>query len=143
MTPADLILTRLQGVREVGPQRWAARCPAHEDRSPSLSIRATDDGKLLLHCFTGCAPDEILTALGLTWRDLYPTDRWREAEARTLAHGHKRLQKMLSEISQADYARHVLTIAAADKREGKSHDLWDRATIALAVNIMEEERAHG
>jgi len=38
-------------------------CPSHEDRSPSLSWRLSDDGRALLHCFAGCAFDEILAAL--------------------------------------------------------------------------------
>jgi DNA primase len=48
------LLDRLEGVRACGPGRWVARCPAHEDRSPSLSIRKKDDGTTLLHCFSGC-----------------------------------------------------------------------------------------
>ena len=34
-------------------------CPAHDDRTPSLSIRQGDRG-LLVHCFAGCAPSSIL-----------------------------------------------------------------------------------
>lgn len=37
-------------------------CPAHEDRTPSLSIRA-GRRRLLLHCFAGCAATDILRAL--------------------------------------------------------------------------------
>ena len=31
-----------------------ARCPAHDDRKPSLSIRDADDGKVLVRCHAGC-----------------------------------------------------------------------------------------
>jgi DNA primase len=31
-----------------------ARCPAHDDRTPSLSIRDADDGKVLVRCHAGC-----------------------------------------------------------------------------------------
>ena len=34
-------------------------CPAHDDRTPSLSVRQGDRG-LLVHCFAGCAPSRIL-----------------------------------------------------------------------------------
>ena len=36
-----------------------AHCPAHEDRSRSLSYRWTEGGRLLLHCFAGCTWEEI------------------------------------------------------------------------------------
>ena len=45
--------------------------PAHEDRSPSLSIAEGRDGRVLLHCFSGCRPEAILQALGLGWSDLF------------------------------------------------------------------------
>lgn len=41
-------------------------CPAHEDKNPSLSITETKDGKLLLHCFSGCTFEEIIAAAGLS-----------------------------------------------------------------------------
>jgi hypothetical protein len=69
---AEVLLDRLQGVRESGPGRWMARCPAHEDRSPSLSIRETSDGTVLIHCFGLCSPADILAAVGLELKDLFP-----------------------------------------------------------------------
>ena len=84
MTPETFLL-RLEGVRALRPGRWVAQCPAHADKSPSLSVTVKDDGSPLFHCFSGCAPDDILAAIGLTWKDLYP-DRWQEAKARALAH---------------------------------------------------------
>tara|TARA_B110000008_G_scaffold36796_1_gene33321 strand:+ start:762 stop:1601 length:840 start_codon:yes stop_codon:yes gene_type:complete len=41
------------------------RCPAHEDKNPSLSINYGADGKLLLHCFAGCSFEEIINAAGI------------------------------------------------------------------------------
>lgn len=38
------------------------RCPAHSDREPSLSLRQGDHG-ILVHCFAGCAPDDVLREL--------------------------------------------------------------------------------
>lgn len=62
-------LGRFQGVRRNSPG-WMALCPAHEDRTPSLSIRE-DGGKALLHCHAGCRTEDILTAVGLTMADLF------------------------------------------------------------------------
>jgi hypothetical protein len=66
------LLDRLQRVRQTGPDRWLASCPAHEDRSPSLSVRELDDGRVLVHDFGGCGLDDVLAALGFALADLYP-----------------------------------------------------------------------
>jgi putative DNA primase/helicase len=41
---------------------WMAPCPAHEDTTPSLSIREVD-GKVLLHCHGGCSQAAVIDAL--------------------------------------------------------------------------------
>jgi hypothetical protein len=66
------VLSRLQSVRRTGEGRWAARCPAHGDKGPSLSVRAGDDGRVLLHDFGGCSFPEIVEALGLRPEQLFP-----------------------------------------------------------------------
>ncbi|MCL1826002.1 MAG: DNA primase [Betaproteobacteria bacterium] len=66
------LLSRLDGVKETQSGCWVARCPAHEDRRPSLSIRETDDGRLLVHCFAGCETPDVLAAIGLSLPDLFP-----------------------------------------------------------------------
>lgn len=66
------ILARLESVKKRGQNNWLARCPAHEDKSPSLAIKQTKDGVMLLHCFAGCATDSVLSAIGLVPADLFP-----------------------------------------------------------------------
>ncbi len=68
----DVLLTRLDAVRQVGPGRWLARCPAHDDRHASLSLRELDDGRVLVHDFAGCSVEDVLAAAGLTFDALYP-----------------------------------------------------------------------
>ena len=49
------------------------RCPAHEDRNPSLSIRPAGlDGWLKVHCFRGCRREDVLQSVGLTLSALGP-----------------------------------------------------------------------
>ena len=67
MTAADLA-QRLNARRSGAG--WTARCPAHDDRSPSLSIRAGRDGRVLLRCWAGCDTAAVLAAAGLSWRDV-------------------------------------------------------------------------
>jgi hypothetical protein len=69
---AQKLLDRLESVKQTGPDRWLARCPAHQDRSPSLSIRELGDGRVLVYCFAGCEASDVLTAVGLDLGDLFP-----------------------------------------------------------------------
>ena len=61
MTEAERIVRALGG-------RWTGRsgicrCPAHDDRSPSLSVTEGHEGRLLLRCFTGCSFEDVVAAL--------------------------------------------------------------------------------
>ena len=69
---AAAILDRLERVKQTAPGRWLARCPAHEDRSPSLSIRELEDGRVLLHDFGGCDTQAVLDAIGVDMEALFP-----------------------------------------------------------------------
>lgn len=71
MDAIETLLTRLDAVRKAG-KGWIARCPAHEDGSPSLSVAGGDDGRVLLRCFGGCTAAEIVAAVGLELADLFP-----------------------------------------------------------------------
>lgn len=69
---ADKLLSQLHKVKRTGRESWVACCPAHSDKTPSMTITEKDDGRVLLHCFAGCSVDSILGAVGLTFDDLYP-----------------------------------------------------------------------
>ena len=61
--------TRSQVIAEaLGGQKagnaWMARCPAHDDRVPSLAITDTSDGTVLVHCHAGCDQRDVIAALG-------------------------------------------------------------------------------
>lgn len=69
--PINVLLQRLEAVKAVGRSRWVARCPAHADKTPSLSVREASDGRVLIHDFAGCSAVEVLSALGLSLADLF------------------------------------------------------------------------
>jgi hypothetical protein len=71
MSGAELA-ERVQARRSGGG--WVARCPAHHDRYPSLSI-AERDGKILLCCHAGCTAEAICDALGIRVSDLFGEPR--------------------------------------------------------------------
>jgi hypothetical protein len=70
--PVTKLLDRLDGLQERGPGQWLAKCPAHDDRNPSLSIRETSDRTMLLKCWSGCTAAEVVAAIGLELHDLFP-----------------------------------------------------------------------
>jgi len=73
-TPLERVVSRLDRVMRSGAG-YAARCPAHDDRDPSLSVREGEDGRVLLHCFGGCSPEAVVSALDLKMADLFPEQR--------------------------------------------------------------------
>ncbi len=58
----------------VHPSRggFTAQCPAHQDRSPSLSVSRGNDNRLLVHCHAGCHVEDVLSAVGWRLADLFP-----------------------------------------------------------------------
>jgi hypothetical protein len=61
MATAEFIARALGGLKAGGS--WTARCPAHNDRTPSLDIRDVNDGKVLVRCHAGCDQELVIAAL--------------------------------------------------------------------------------
>lgn len=70
------LLERLTRVTQCAADRWRAVCPAHDSRhrTQSLAIRELPDGTLLIRCHAGCNVGDIVAAIGLELRDLFPHD---------------------------------------------------------------------
>ena len=71
MRPIDKLLSRLDRVTERSDGQYLACCPAHEDKSPSLSIKEVDGGRVLVYCFAGCSAAEVCASVSLELRDLF------------------------------------------------------------------------
>ena len=56
------MIAKALGGRRAG-RGWVARCPAHDDRQPSLSIDYGDDGSMLVHCHAGCDQARVISVL--------------------------------------------------------------------------------
>ncbi|MBM3567329.1 MAG: virulence-associated protein E [Alphaproteobacteria bacterium] len=78
---AEAIANALGGRKAGGG--WTARCPAHDDRMPSLSLTDTRDGKVLVRCHAGCEQERVIAAL--RGRGL-----WSESRARSSAWTQRR-----------------------------------------------------
>jgi DNA primase len=85
-----------------------ACCPAHDDKSPSLLITESPDGKKGIHCFAGCGGADVMVAIGLSLEDLYPEPisrdyskglpDWKKNELKKELSGHR----LLVEIAKTD-----------------------------------------
>lgn len=67
-------LSLLDGVKKTGDQ-WIAKCPSHDDHTPSLSVAKDENtGKILVNCHAGCSHKEILRALRIDETELFEQD---------------------------------------------------------------------
>jgi hypothetical protein len=134
-----VITDRLEGVRRAG-NGYAARCPAHKDRSASLSLAEGNNGTVLLHCFAGCEPASVLAAIGLTLADLFPERlKPQSAEERREFARAAREAQWAAALPVLDFESRVV-LAAVEKQSTHGLDDTDRARLELAVQRIEDAR---
>lgn len=130
----DGILSRLKKVRGRAGS-WIACCPAHDDRNPSMTIRETPDGVVLMRCHTGCSIEEIAGALGVDMSDLFPPkpEPWKPAakplKARFLA----------SDLLKAiHFETTIVALAAHEMAQGRALDAESMKRLHLAQERITE-----
>ena len=140
MSAAAKLLERLERVKQTAPGRWLARCPAHEDKSPSLSVRELEDGRTLVNCFAGCGAIDVLEALGVDWSALFPEPVPGHKHA---AHVSRIPPRDLLQIISEETS--VVAIIAADMlaRKRMSETDWHRLAKASARIGVARDHAHG
>ena len=106
---------------------WSARCPAHEDRRPSLSVSEGENGTVLVHCHAGCEFEQICDAVGLRGADLM-TDAPSTVSTSTQpreTEGKRQLRRQAnSKPSVTTYDTANAAIEALERKHGKRSDLW-------------------
>ena len=127
MSAHDL-LNRLEGVRQRTGESWSAKCPSHDDKTPSLSIRETAEGLVLLQCWAGCEVTEIVAAVGLELSCLFPE---KSKGGRSLR--RRRLITAGQALEVLAFESLFLGIVAKDIAEGKPLDQQTRERVALAA----------
>lgn len=130
----EALLSRLVGVRQTGPGRWLARCPAHQDRRPSLSVRETADGRILIHDFGGCSVPEILVATGLDWAALFPERHDPDPTQRRPAPPRIPASDALKAIA---FEAILVLVAARTMAAGEALNNRDRERLRIAVGRIE------
>lgn len=135
----NTLLARLDGVRGRNGS-WSAKCPAHADRSPSLSVKELADGRILMHCFGGCDTGAVLGALGLTVSDLFPEPLAHHLPAR------RGDFTAMDALRALQFESSVVVLCAADVAEGKALSETDTARACAAIGRITEALefvAHG
>ncbi len=154
----DHVLSHLQGVRRSGAG-YVAKCPHHDDRQASLSIKEAADGKVLLHCFAGCGNADVVVSAGLAFVDLFPPGHRERLKARVwkgaitmnpqgrpalVSFGDDQVAALLGEVARLSYVRGTLdTRVTAALRVVSEACGVDHVGLALAVDaaIATEEPA--
>lgn len=137
----NLLIARLNGARR-HKNGWVARCPAHEDRSPSLTVTVAGDGKILLHCFAECPALHVVQAIGLTLADLFPERLSPTTTAGRLAARHSAKEaSWTAALAVTDFEAGVIISAANQLLDGNSLLIDDIDRLKLAVRRISSARA--
>ena len=112
---------------------WTACCPAHNDRGPSLAVKHTEDGRILLHCFAGCDVHSIVTALGMDLTDLFPPRDAGHSPVKPAFYASDLLRIIAFETS-------IVRILANDIVSGKAISKADVERLSKASDRIEEAR---
>lgn len=127
------LLDRLDKVKPTRSDSWEACCPAHDDRNPSMNIRLTDDGKILVKCWAGCGAADIVAAVGLSLADLFP-ERDRDTWSKPISPSQRWVPRdVLAAVSREAL---VTMLAAESVHKGQSLSLNDLERLAIAAGRL-------
>lgn len=132
---ADKLLSQLTKLKRTGRESWIACCPAHDDKSPSMTITEKDDGRVLVHCFAGCSVDSILGAVGLTFSDLYPeteADPYKPSKPERVPFNPR---DVLAAVAQESL---ITALAASHLSQGEALSVEDKNRLMVAVERLQE-----
>lgn len=139
MSGLDTLLSRLEKVRSTIPGQYTALCPAHDDRSPSLSV-TEKDGKVLLYCHAECSVFDILDAVGMEPQELFPP---------RVEYEHHRPRRQKMPLADAwhcvQFEIGVVLLAAEDVAKGKALSADDMQRLREAALKLKsiDEAAYG
>ena len=122
------IISKFERVYKSGSDQWQCLCPVHDDKSPSVGIKYTKDGRILIHCFSGCPTNEILDAVGIRFDDLFPDKL--ENEYKPI----KRAFNPYAVLTSLSNEILLCTLAAMDLSKGKILNETDKQRLILAYS---------
>lgn len=154
MTLTDF-LSRLEGVTGSGGH-YKARCPAHRDSTPSLSVSLGRDRRILVKCFAGCQTEDVVSAMGLTMKDLFDDvtpedafpnygepqkkDAWKEAEFIYPGGQFKKVKMRRGDGSKYCFWQHRNGADWVPKRGDRKDMLYYHEPLQSPILLVEGER---
>jgi hypothetical protein len=115
-----------------------ARCPSHPDKRASLSVRALDDGTILLHCFAECLPIDVCAAIGVELYELFPAGVRRRRNDEQQDELRLSARDALAALSDEVM---IVAFVAADMVSHKTIDEEDWHRLATAARRISDARA--
>ena len=124
---AERIVSKLSLCKEVksrgkNKRSWIACCPAHDDKSPSLCIDVGENDNVLIHCWAGCAFEEVLSSIGMNMSDAFPDDGYRQESFRRKPCKDKDFHEFVLHISEQDRLHNRKQTKADKEQELESYN---------------------
>lgn len=122
------LLDRLRKVQSRGNGQYMACCPAHQDKTPSLSIKDTGDGRILVNCLAGCDTETVLSSIGLDFNDISPQV--------PISHHLKPVRPRVyatDALKALEFEARIVQLAAYEMSKGKKLDETDNDRLKLAI----------
>ena len=116
MTNIESLASALNGRPKPGGG-YLARCPAHDDRTPSLSIDLGDNGAPLLKCFSGCTQEAVVD-------ELKARGLWHDGQGKTASEEELKQARQRSEQRQVECREKYVKAAVA------AQSIWKAASPA-------------
>lgn len=127
----EALLSRLKKVKRAGDGKYMACCPAHADKTASLTVREESDGRVLINCFAGCDTYSILKTVGLDWDDVFPD--------KVIGHSIKKIDQIIYPSDAMKIIQHearIIMVAAYDIRKGKTLSTEDYTRLDEAIQTI-------
>ena len=129
------LLNRFDGVRETGGGQYSCRCPAHEDKSNSLGIKQGDGERIMMNCFAGCQTEDVLGAVGLTFKDILPSNDYNEKVKEKGFNPYSVLKMIRDEVL-------IIGLASVDIKKGKALSDKEHDRLLKAIGNVRDAYSH-
>lgn len=112
---------------------WRARCPVHKSKGLTLAVYADAD-RCSVYCHAGCASDDILKAVGLTWKDCL----YRQRSTKEIREA-KEARRKQEAFEYRGRIRNLITLFANEGYATQERD-WDVSVATAAIMSVEGAR---